>query len=98
MLLLSLAVILGSGNALSDELPAKPQNICVSGKLTDEGIECPALRSEDHLLYTLAGETAPFDVGDYVCVCGTVANVSFCMQGTTISVSQISPGEQGCPP
>lgn len=71
--------------------------ICIRGKVTDEGIECPALRAEGEL-YTLAGESGAFEVGDEVCVCGAVADVSFCMQGTTIAVTQITPGDLGCPP
>jgi hypothetical protein len=97
-LLLTLAVLFGSGRALSDEPPAEAENVCVRGQLTDEGIECPALRSEDHSLYTLVGETALFDVGDHVCVCGAVAEVSFCMQGTTITVTHISPSMERCVP
>lgn len=81
----------------SDEAP-EGEVICIPGRLTDEGIECPALRSENQSLYTLAGDTDGFEVGDEVCVCGSVAEVSFCMQGTTIAVTHISSGKQGCPP
>ena len=91
---------LGGSNIIvagSEELPEEDM-ICLRGRLTDEGIECPALRSDSQSLYTLAGEVAPFEVGDDLCVCGIVAEVSFCMQGTTITVTQISAGEQGCPP
>jgi len=98
MLLLPLAVLIGSGQTVADEPPAEAQNVCVIGQLTDEGIECPALRSEDDSLYTLAGEIGSFVVGDHVCVCGTLAEVSICMQGITIEVSLVSPGEQVCSP
>ncbi len=81
----------------SDEAP-EGEMVCIRGRLTDEGIECPALRSESEALYTLAGETAPFEVGDDICVCGTVVKVSFCMQGTTIAVTHVSSGKEGCPP
>jgi hypothetical protein len=93
-------LLLGGGDisiAGSDEA-LEGQVICVQGHLTDEGIECPALRSESQSLFTLAGDTAGFEVGDEVCVCGTVAEVSFCMQGATIAVTHISSGKQGCPP
>ena len=63
--------------------------ICVRGKLTDEGVECQALRSDDGELYTLVGDLNGFHNGDHVVVCGTIATVSFCMQGTTINVSWI---------
>lgn len=61
----------------------------LTGVLTDEGVECPALRSDQGGLYTLAGETGRFDTGDRVEVHGTVAEMSICMQGTTISVEDI---------
>ena len=63
--------------------------ICVKGKLTDEGVECQAFRSTDGELYTLMGDLNGFQNGDEVIVCGTIASVSFCMQGTTINVSWI---------
>lgn len=62
----------------------------VTGVLTDEGVECPALRADSGDLYTLAGDTGRFGSGDRVEVTGTVAEVSICQQGTTISVENIS--------
>ncbi|MCI0431109.1 MAG: DUF5818 domain-containing protein [Rhodospirillales bacterium] len=95
------ARLLLSGGSISvagaNQAPDRGE-ICIRGQLTDEGIECPALRGESGVLYTLAGDTGGFEVGDEVCVCGTVAEVSFCMQGTTIASTHISSGEQGCPP
>ena len=72
---------------LSDN--SSPGAICVKGKLTDEGIECQALRSIDGELFTLVGDLNGFKNGDEVVVCGTIAEISFCMQGTTIIVSWI---------
>ena len=63
--------------------------VCIKGTLTDEGIECQAFRSTDGELYTLMGDLKDFQNGDQVVVCGTIAGVSFCMQGTTINVSWI---------
>ena len=63
--------------------------ICVKGTLTDEGVECQAFRSIDGELYTLMGDLNGFQNGDEVVVCGTIAEISFCMQGTTINVSWI---------
>ena len=71
----------------SEEKPSGA--ICVKGKLTDEGVECQAFRSTDGELYTLVGHLNGFQNGDDVVVCGTIASVSFCMQGTTINVSWI---------
>lgn len=63
--------------------------ICLRGTLTGEGVECQAFRSDDGDLYTLMGDLNDFQTGDSVVVCGTIATVSFCMQGTTINVSWI---------
>jgi hypothetical protein len=63
--------------------------ICLKGKLTDEGVECQAFRSISGELFTLVGNLNGFHNGDEVVVCGTIAGVSFCMQGTTINVSWI---------
>jgi hypothetical protein len=62
----------------------------VTGLLTDEGVECQALRTEAGELYTLAGETGRFDTGDRVEVEGTIVEVSICQQGMTITVENIS--------
>lgn len=62
----------------------------VTGTLTDEGVECPALRGDDGTLYTLnRGATSGFQVGDRVTVVGKVAELSFCGQGTTLDVQSI---------
>jgi hypothetical protein len=63
----------------------------VTGTLTNEGVECQAMRSDDGKLYTLTGDLKGFKVGDKVRVVGTVAEVSTCMQGITVSVTKIQP-------
>ena len=63
--------------------------INVRGTLTDEGVECQALRGDDGELYTLTGDLSGFENGDRVKVRGTVAEVSICQQGTTIEVQSI---------
>lgn len=65
------------------------QMINVRGTLTDEGVECQALRGDDGELYTLTGDLSGFETGDRVRVRGTVAEVSICQQGTTIEVQSI---------
>lgn len=62
---------------------------CHKGTLTDEGVECQAFRSAEGQLFTLIGDLGGFGVGDEVVVCGTVAEISFCMQGTTLVLSYI---------
>ncbi len=59
------------------------------GQLTAEGVECPALRGDDGVLYTLTGSLAEFKAGDEVIVEGRIAETSMCMQGTTIQVVRI---------
>ena len=62
---------------------------CYKGVLTDEGVECQAFRSEDGELFTLLGDLGGFSDGDKVVVCGTIAEISPCMQGTTLVISYI---------
>ncbi len=62
------------------------------GQLTDGGVECPALRGDDGVLYTLTGSLAEFKAGDEVIIEGRIADISMCMQGTTIQVVRIEEG------
>ena len=72
------------------DTPADPNTLRVQGRLTDEGVECPALRADNGTLYTLLGEIEGFKPGDRVVVEGTRVEISFCMQGTTLQVKKIS--------
>jgi hypothetical protein len=69
--------------------PQQSQSTTVTGKLTNEGAECQALRGDDGKLYTLTGDLKGFRTGDRVKVTGRVAEVSTCMQGTTLGVEKI---------
>jgi hypothetical protein len=62
---------------------------CYKGELTDEGVECQAFRSEEGELFTLIGDLEGYQNGDKVVVCGTIAEISPCMQGTTLVISYI---------
>ena len=76
--------------------PAKPaptseSPLTITGMLTSEGVECQAMRQDGtNKFYTLAGKLGGLKSGDHVKVVGTIAEVSYCMQGTTISVSSIA--------
>jgi hypothetical protein len=70
-------------------LASADEPIIVTGLLTDEGVECPALRAEDGVLYTLVGKSDPFKPGDRVTVTGVPVEISTCMQGTTLQVKAI---------
>jgi LysM repeat protein len=68
------------------------RGITVRGLMTREGVECPALRSDDGELYTLTGRTRDFGPGDVVTVTGRPVERSICQQGTTIEVERIEAG------
>jgi len=65
--------------------------VTIEGVLTDEGVTCPALRGDDGELYTLAGDIGDLQPGQRVRVTGEVAEMSMCMQGTTIALHEIAP-------
>ena len=71
-------------------------SLCLKGELTDEGVECQAFRTVSGELFTLIGDLKGFKVGDQVVVCGTVADFSFCMQGTTLILSWIGKAPPKC--
>lgn len=60
----------------------------VTGVVTTEGVECPSIRTDDGRLYTLATRQK-LNKGERVRVTGAIAEMSFCMQGTTLSVTKI---------
>jgi Protein of unknown function (DUF5818) len=65
--------------------------VVVTGTLSAEGTECPTLRGDDGKLYSLTGaKLGKLGPGNHVHVEGTLADVSTCMQGTTIVVSSIA--------
>jgi len=83
--------------AVTPPAEGRPRNagdgLRITGTLTGEGVECQALRGDDGRLYTLAGAALEgLENGDRVTVTGERAELSFCMQGTTINVADISPG------
>jgi hypothetical protein len=67
-----------------------------TGELTDEGVECPAMRDTDGFLYTLIGdvgdiEARGLEAGDPIVVEARYVETSICMQGTTLEVERILP-------
>ena len=71
--------------------PAPGTAVNVTGTLSSEGTECPALRGDDGTLYTLADPAAGgFKPGDRVHVTGEVASMSMCLQGITIADPTVS--------
>lgn len=79
----------GGDTGLPVDEPAPDGQILLEGELTDEGVECPAFRSDDDELYTLTGDLGDFTAGDRVRIVGTPVDVSICQQGTTIEIVEI---------
>jgi len=67
----------------------------IEGVLTNEGQQCPTLRTSSGHLYTLTGDLHGFKPRDRVCVVPDYADMTYCLQGTTAHVDWIGPGP--CP-
>ena len=76
-------------------LPAPSLDPAIDGVLTNEGQQCPALRTADGHLYTLTGDLRGFKPRDRVCVVPDYMDMTYCLQGTTARIQQIGPGP--CP-
>ena len=69
-------------------------SVTIVGKLTNEGVECQALRGDDGQLYTLlGGELGDLPVETRVRVIGERLEFSSCQQGITIRVQSITPAD-----
>lgn len=79
----------GCGEAKAQNVGATERRLVIEGILTSEGIECPAMRTDNGTLYTLNGHLKEFRVGDRVEVEGEIADISTCQQGITINVRRI---------
>ena len=62
-----------------------------TGRITEEGVECLAMRDEDEFLYTLVGNLDGLSAGDSVVVEARYVEVSACQQGTTLEVIESRP-------
>lgn len=62
----------------------------VEGRLTDEGVTCPALRARNGRLYSLAGDVDEFKTGDRVVVEGVPIRSSLCTTGETLQVRRMA--------
>ena len=80
----------------ADNATSREQStITVVGRLTNEGVECQALRGDDGQLYTLLGEVGVLPVDTRVSVLGERLELSSCQQGITIRVRSITPAPNG---
>jgi len=80
----------GAVEALLGGNSSQQRKVVVRGTLTNEGVECQAMRTDAGELYTLAGNLQGFKNGDKVYVAGTIAEISICLQGITIVIDWIS--------
>ena len=96
------AAFISSGCAMKDAPPSAeseprpPQQtepasspMTIIGRITDEGAECMAMRSDDGKLFTIGRPKEELKPGDRIRVTGTIAEMSFCMQGVTLNVTRI---------
>jgi hypothetical protein len=71
--------------------PPPGTKLNVTGTLSNEGAECPALRGDDGKLYTLTDPAAGgFRPGDRIHVSGEVAGMSICLQGIPLTGTTIT--------
>lgn len=92
--LLSSALVVVPGGmfaaaALADE------TISIVGTLNGGGIECPTMQGDDGTLYSLTPRQAIGLVaaGVRIRVEGSLAEMSFCQEGTTIEITKVEPAE-----
>lgn len=62
----------------------------LTGVLIEGGVECQLFQANDGMQYTLMGDLKGLKNGDKVQLSGEEVEVSFCMQGKTLSVKGIS--------
>lgn len=67
---------------------------CYVGVLTAEGASCQAMRDDDDRLFSFFADMTGYRLGEEVCVCGPIAEMSFCNQGTVVEVTHL---DRSCP-
>ncbi len=86
---------MSNGDAASNnKASGRDARVNIIGKLTNEGVECQAMRGDDGQLYTLLGEElGGLPVDTRVSVIGEKLEFSSCQQGITIRVRSITPAD-----
>jgi hypothetical protein len=83
-------VLLGIANAAcAGTATFNPTMLSLTGVLIEGGAECQLFQADDGAQYTLLGDLKGFKNGDKVQLSGEEAEISFCMQGKTLSVKAI---------
>ena len=82
---------LATVSVTTEPVLSQPAAVTVTGTLTDEGVQCQALRGNDGALYTIRRTNAvrALRAGDRIRVEGKTAEVSICQQGITIDVTRL---------
>ena len=95
LVLASGACAMSNGDApVNNSASNNDASVTVVGRLTNEGVECQALRGDDGHLYTLlGGELGDLPVETRVRVIGERLEISSCQQGITIRVRSITPAD-----
>ncbi len=96
LMLVMIALVLndcGQNEGIEEAAPPPERpggtELCIAGMLTDEGVECPAFRSDKGELYSLLGDVEGVDAGDPICVCGAPVELSTCQQGQTLAINYL---------
>lgn len=85
---------MGNGNVVANSMAnSGGAFLTVVGRLTNEGVECQALRADDGQLYTLLGDMGTLPIESRVRVLGERLEFSSCQQGITIRVRSIVPAD-----
>ena len=72
--------------------------ITVTGVVTDEGVECRAMRGDDGVFYTFTDLPDEIQAGDRIEVRGTEMGDSTCQQGVTLRTVRVArPAQNGKP-
>jgi hypothetical protein len=70
--------------------PRPGEFVRVRGRLAED-VDCRLLKAEDGRTYSLTERLPQYRNGTRLCVYGTIATVSQCMQAPTIEVQQLRP-------
>ena len=73
----------------ADKPVGKTDTVEVTGTFIKGGAECRLFKSDRGEKYTLIGNLKKYMDGDRARIYGQFAEISFCMQGKTISVKKI---------
>jgi hypothetical protein len=84
--------VVAAAYVVAGPLHSEAAAVTITATLTDEGVECQALRGDDGTLYTIRRSNAvrAFRTGDRVRVEGNTAEISICQQGVTIDVTRLT--------